>query len=134
MILYMNHHFSSTPIQNKLFGYISFLQISFYYFPLISVFGRHLPLLMFLSQLRIPPRTGASEGLHWIWPNHRKWCWTSFSWIGATPIYPIYYHFWFDLSLCGHIFNAISVFQLHSSFRCVVFLYPSILRHTSSRV
>jgi hypothetical protein len=53
--------------------------------PPIFSLGRPLPLFVFSGRFRIPLRTGASWGLHWIWPNHRKRCWTSLSWIGATP-------------------------------------------------
>jgi hypothetical protein len=37
---------------------------------------------------------------------------TSFELV-LPQIYPVYHHFWFDIFLCGHIFNAISAFQLY---------------------
>ena len=49
-------------------------------------FGLPLYLFTLLSWLRIPLRTGASEGLRWTCPNHLNRCWTSFSSIGATAI------------------------------------------------
>ena len=42
-------------------------------------FGLPLPLFTLLSWLRIPLRTGASEGLRCTCPNHLNRCWTSFS-------------------------------------------------------
>jgi hypothetical protein len=134
MVLYMNRHFSNTPIQNKLFGYISFLQISFYYF-LSCQFSVDLFLFLCfqvnLEYHRVLVPQKAFIGYDQTITNDVG---LVFLELVLPQFYLIYYHFWFDLSLCGHISNAISVFQLHSSFRCVVLLYHSILRHTSSRV
>jgi hypothetical protein len=48
-------------------------------------FGHPLPLFSLSDRLITPLWTGASAGLHWICPNHFKWCCTSFSSTGATP-------------------------------------------------
>jgi hypothetical protein len=39
-----------------------------------------------------------------------------------SQVYPVYHHFRFDLSLCGHISNATSAFQLHSYSGCIILL------------
>jgi hypothetical protein len=82
--------------------------------------GRPLPLLIFSGRLKIPLRTDASGGLRWIWPNHRKRCWTSFSWIGVTPSLSLISSFLIRFQ--RNISNATSAFQLHSSSGCVVLL------------
>ena len=48
-------------------------------------FGLPRPLLTLSARLNRPICSGASEGLHWICPNHLRRCWTSFSSICATP-------------------------------------------------
>jgi hypothetical protein len=56
----MNRHLPSTHIQNKLFGYIPLLQISFYCFLHVSL-GRRFPLFVFSGRLKISLRTSAHE-------------------------------------------------------------------------
>jgi hypothetical protein len=58
------------------------------------------------EQFRIPLPIGIYGDLHCIWLYHRKRCWISFSWIDVTQVCLVYHHFWFNLSLYGHISNA----------------------------
>jgi hypothetical protein len=48
-------------------------------------FGRPLPLFSLPVHLITPLRISASACLRWIYPNHLKRCYTSFSLTGATP-------------------------------------------------
>jgi hypothetical protein len=48
-------------------------------------FGLLLPLFPFPVWLITPLQIGAFGDLHWICPNHFKWCCTNFSLTGVTP-------------------------------------------------
>jgi hypothetical protein len=66
--------------ESSSFRFTSFLQISFYCF--LPYQSRSiLSLFIFSGWLRILLHIGDSWGLCWIWLNHHKWFWISFSWI-----------------------------------------------------